>query len=110
MKGSELIAKTLLKSESCFTNGIADFQTVIITIANEADQSKKVYRIKRASGNYAIGVNHYVESYTVGTEDRHWIGQYNKAWKWYDNKNFEARLMRLAREVSKQDFEIRVGY
>jgi len=107
MKGLELIAKTKLKSESCFTNGIADFQTVIITITNEADQSKKVYRIKRASKEHRHD-RHYVESYTVGTEDIHWIGQYNKAWKWYDNKNFEARLMRLAREVSKQDFEIRI--
>jgi len=110
MKGLELIAKTKLKSEFCFTGGIADFQTVIITIVNKAAQSKKVYRIKRASASYAIGENHYVESYSVGTEDRHWIGEHNKAWKWYDNKNFEARLMRLAREVSKQDFEIRVGY
>jgi len=108
MKGLELIAKTKLKSECCFTNGIADFQTVVITIINEADQSKKVYRIKRASANYATAGNHYVESYSVGTGDKHWLGRYNKLWKQYDNKNFEARLMRLAREVSKQDFEIRV--
>ncbi len=107
MTPAELVAATLNESTTCFTFSkdgiqIADYRTVVITVLNE-NGSKKIYRFRR---EHRLGVNHVIESYTKPVDATWYNPSTGKNWKQYDSVGFEKRVMKLARELRKSNYQV----
>ena len=106
----DLVALTSERGDSCYReiNGekMYDFKRVIITVTN-SDGSRKRYEIFRGSCGEQKYKNH-IETHTIPA-DGIWYdkSRYNKH-KFYDDSNFDAKLTKLAREIAKTNYEIRV--
>ena len=109
----DLVEMTKVPSENCFTsdgngNYIPDYKRVVVEVTNN-DGSKKKYIICRQNVQYKIGCNHHIESYTLTTGPSLYQEQQNGRWKWYDDETFDKKLIKLAKELSKLDYEVRVS-
>lgn len=109
----DLVAATSTESVNCFTatqdgSRAADFCRVVITIVN-ADGSKKKYIIQRQNRLYATSANHSIESYTIPANATWYNSQCNNRYKRYNNADFEMKLKRLARDIRKLNYFVRIG-
>ena len=106
----DLVAMTSERGDSCYrvinNEEIYDFKRVIITVTNE-DGSRKRYEIFRGSCGEQKYKNH-IETYTIPADGIWYNESCHKKWKFYDDGKFDAKLTKLAREITKTNYEIRV--
>ena len=51
---------------------------------------------------------HHIETHTAPTDGSWYNSERSKRWKWYDDSNFNDKLRKVAREISKTNYEIRI--
>ena len=110
MKNLDLVAMTSEIGTSCYREiegeKLYDFKRVHIVVTND-DGSKKRYDIHRGSGRPQKYM-HHIETHTIPADATWYDSERNKRWKWYDDSNFNTKLQKLAREISKTNHEIRI--
>ena len=106
----DLVAMTSQRGDMCYREikgeKVYDFKRVVITVTR-ADGSRKKYEIVRATCGHQSYL-HHIETYVV-PKDAYWFDtQRNKCWKWYDDANFDRKLRKLSREITKTTYQIQL--
>ena len=87
---------------------INEFKQVLITI-NKPNGNKKKYEITREANQGRFFFKHRIETYSLLADPLYHKGKHHSRYKTYNTDDeFDIKLKRLEKELSKLDYKVRV--